>query len=535
MKFSVLPVWLFVCAGLVFDAGSARADDARLKRVQARLNGELRWAGDSAGGAPFVLADADDPNKLIGFEVELADALAKRLGVKARFVQFDWVNLIPGLDQSAFDVVINGLEMTPDRLEQVQFTRPYYVFQQQLVVRVDDNRIQSLEDCRKSSKIGGCVVGTLNGSAAEKMMNAIGDISVKGYDGQSEPYIDLARGRIDAVLLDWPIALYYGSLKKSLKFIESPPDKSYYGAAVRKADQELAAELDRALSEVMASGELRQIYQRWHMWNNLQVELVTPPAALRNPNFVDSLERQEAEGRAMLPPQTGEQPPADAIDIAALTASEESLKTTAYFPVLLSGALMTVLLTFTSFALAMLLGLIICTCRLYGFLPLRWFALGYIEFFRGIPLYLLLFFLYFGLGLPALATAICGFGMNYAAYEAEIYRSAILSVPQGQWDAARALAMPGPLTFRKIIFPQAIRTALAPMTNDFVCLFKDTALVSVIAVRELTKEYQILATSNPTMMNYIELGAMTAALYLIMSVPLGHLSRSLEKRWGAGA
>jgi polar amino acid transport system substrate-binding protein len=181
----------------------------------------------------------------------------------------------------------------------------------------------------------------------------------------------------------------------------------------------------------------------------------------------------------------------------------------------------------------MLIGLIICTCRLYGFFPVRYLALGYIEFFRGIPLYLLLFFMYYGLGVPAVTTAICGFGMNYAAYEAEIYRSAILSIPQGQWDAARALAMSGPLTFRKIIFPQAIRTALAPMTNDFVALFKDTAVVSVIAVRELTKEYQILATSNPTTMNFIELGAVTAALYLIMSIPLGHLSRRLERRWGA--
>jgi polar amino acid transport system substrate-binding protein len=162
-------------------------------------------------------------------------------------------------------------------------------------------------------------------------------------------------------------------------------------------------------------------------------------------------------------------------------------------------------------------------------------ALGYVEFFRGIPLLLVLFFLYFGLAnygvdLPATRTAVLGFGLTYAAYEAEVYRSAIRSVPRGQWEAALALGMSGPQAFRKVIFPQALRTALAPMTNDFVALFKDTSLVSVIAVRELTKEYLILSRSS---LKFVELGLLTAALYLAMSIPLGYLSRWLERRWGA--
>jgi polar amino acid transport system substrate-binding protein len=87
------------------------------------------------------------------------------------------------------------------------------------------------------------------------------------------------------------------------------------------------------------------------------------------------------------------------------------------------------------------------------------------------------------------------------------------------------------LTFRRIILPQAIRVILPPMTNDFIALFKDTSLVSVIALVELTKQYQILAKSS---MRYLEIGLATALLYLVMSVPLGHLARYLEKRWGKG-
>ncbi|HQU41239.1 MAG TPA: ABC transporter permease subunit, partial [Pirellulales bacterium] len=95
-----------------------------------------------------------------------------------------------------------------------------------------------------------------------------------------------------------------------------------------------------------------------------------------------------------------------------------------------------------------------------------------------------------------------------------------------------ALGMSERLTFCRIIFPQAIRTALGPMTNDFVALFKDTSLVSVIAVRELTKEYLILSRSS---LKFVELGLLTALLYLAMSVPLGYLSRYLERRWGRGS
>ena len=114
-----------------------------------------------------------------------------------------------------------------------------------------------------------------------------------------------------------------------------------------------------------------------------------------------------------------------------------------YAPLLLEAAGMTVFLTVCGMSLAVVLALPVCLTRLYGPGPLRVFALVYVEFFRGIPVLLLLFVLYFalphyGIHLGAIATAIVGFGLNYAAYEAEIYRSAILSIPLGQWEAGRA-------------------------------------------------------------------------------------------------
>jgi polar amino acid transport system substrate-binding protein len=225
-----------------------------------------------------------------------------------------------------------------------------------------------------------------------------------------------------------------------------------------------------------------------------------------------------------------------------------------YLPLLLQGAGMTIYITVLGFLLAMALGLPIALTRLYAPAPFRWLATIYVEFFRGIPVLLLVWFLYFGLpavseelyhllyphALPTdlpwtwklapLVAAILGFGLNYAAYEAEIYRAGIGAIPVGQWEAAASLGMSAPLTFRRIILPQAIRIILPPMTNDFIALFKDTSVVSVIAVVELTKQYQTLAKDS---MKYIEMGLVTALLYLVMSVPLGYLSRYLEKRWGS--
>jgi polar amino acid transport system substrate-binding protein len=194
--------------------------------------------------------------------------------------------------------------------------------------------------------------------------------------------------------------------------------------------------------------------------------------------------------------------------------------------------------------LAIVLGLPIAMSRLYGPWPLRAAATVYVEFFRGIPELLLLIFLYYSLpevgqclGLPfslklnAFVVGVLGFGLNYAAYEAEIYRAGIASIPVGQWEAGASLGMWQPRIFRRIILPQAVRVILPPMTNDFVALFKDTSIVSVIAVSELMKQYQTMANDH---LQYVEMGLMTILLYLIMSVPLAQLSRYLERRWGKG-
>ncbi len=464
----------------------------------------LRWAADAEGGAPYIFKDPDNPERNIGFEVDLAQALAQELGREIDFVQYQFGSLVPGLQRGDFEFAMNGLEITPDRARVVRFSHPYYVYTLQLVARAGETRFHSLEQCRA---IGG-VVGTLEDTAAERLLDEL-QVRKSIYDSQVEPYRDLELGRLDAVLLDLPIALYYARQNPKLKFVGPRRAKGYYAIAFRLDDGTLAGQFDAALQRLADGGRLQQIYEKWGLWNEDQPKLFSPQES-------DEILRK-AEGRWGV---------AD------------------YLPLLLRGAWVTIQIAVLSMLLAVALGLPIALMRLSGLWPLQTVATVYVEFFRGIPVLLLLFFLYYGLpalgaqwgleswlNLSAYLAAVLGFGLNYAAYESEIYRAGIGSIPAGQWEAAASLGMSRSLTFRRIILPQAIRVILPPMTNDFIALFKDTSLVSVIALVELTKQYQILAKSS---MRYLEIGLATAILYLVMSVPLGHLARYLEKRWGKG-
>jgi len=218
---------------------------------------------------------------------------------------------------------------------------------------------------------------------------------------------------------------------------------------------------------------------------------------------------------------------------AATRPSRREL-TLQYLPSLFAAALITLALSCLSMALAVTLGVAIATGRVYGGPLTRAVLTGYVELMRGTPVLLQLFVIYYGLAamvrLPAFVAALLGLGLNYAAYESEIYRSALEAVPKGQLEASRILGFSRMQVLRLIRGPQAFRLALAPMTNDFVALLKDSSLVSVLTVVELTKRTQIFAANIGS---WVIPGILCAALYLAMSLPLGHLARRLEMRWKA--
>src|SRR6267154_1008292 len=226
--------------------------------ARIRAQGEVRWGGDLQGGEPYVFRDPRDPEKLVGFEVDLVRALAPSLGVRERFVHNDWSNLVPSLERGDFDLIVNGLEDTQALRRRILLSRPYFAFAEQLVVR-RGSTLRSLE------ALSGHRVGTLASSLAHQILRAHPAIEVVLYGGQEEPYRDLQLGRTDAVLLDSLIAARYGLTKPDLELADPDVARGTYVIAVRRGEADLRDALDAALADLMARGELESIFAKYHL------------------------------------------------------------------------------------------------------------------------------------------------------------------------------------------------------------------------------------------------------------------------------
>lgn len=479
-------VFVFLLASRLLPVSAADTLDA------IRSRGELLWGADAEGGAPYVFPDADQPEKLTGFEYDLADALAAKLGVKARMVQNQWDQLIPALERGNFDIILNGLELTAENQQHIVMSRPYFVYAQQIVTRKSTQGVARLEDLK------GKAVGVLSATVAQRLVEKMGGADRRIYPGNVECFRDLKAERIEAVVLDLPIALYYAKPDAELKFSGDPFAPGYYALGVRKEDVALVAALNQAVVELSADGTIEKICHKYGIWDERQqgIKDYQPEVVARR---------------------------------KSISTLREWPK---YLPLLLRGAVTTVELSVLGMALAVVLGLVIVLLRLYGILPLRWFARAYVEVIRGTPLLIQLFLIYYGLPQIGIKfnpffAGVLGLGLNYAASEAENYRAGIQAIPRGQMEAALALGMSRTQALRRVILPQALRLVIPPVTNDFIAMFKDSSIVSVITMVELTKVYGMLAMST---YDYIGLGLMTAGIYFALSYPASIFAHWLERR-----
>ncbi len=469
----------------------------------------LRWAGDPEGGAPFVEADPEHADKLVGFDVEIAGLVARGLGRTPQFVFVGYTSIDQSVARGDADIGLSGIEDTPSRRAAMASTVPYYAFREVLSVRTADaSRFRTLAD------LAGRRVGTLGGTIAYDILLAAArehKLQPVSYDDDVHPYSDLVLGRLDAVLLDHVVAERRRRVVSPFSIVPDPVATGHYVGVLAPGNTALRAAVDEILRQAMRDGTLEGIFRRWHVWNDDQLSL-----------FARVLAGTPIE------PVTGTRLLTSTAVLSPWDATER------YFPSLVRAAGITILLSCVAMALAVVLGCVIASGRVYGGRLVRALLTGYVELVRGTPLLLQLFVLYYGLAeavrLPAFLAAFLGLALNYAAYESEIYRSALGAVPTGQLEAGRTLGLTELQLLRLVRGPQAFRLALAPMTNDFVALLKDSSLVSVITVVELTKQTQILAANIGS---WVVPGALCAALYLTMSIPLAALARRLERRWKA--
>jgi polar amino acid transport system substrate-binding protein len=503
---SINPVPSVLAAFLALAATTVAAANDGLASMRAA--GVMRWGCDISGGAPFAFPDPSDPDRVIGFEVEIAEDLARRLGVRAERYSADWLALIDGLEAQRCDLLINGFEVTADRARVVAFSSPYFRYAQQLVVRAEDrDRFTSL------AALAGSPIAVLNGSASIESLRTAGvpRSLIVEYDDSLAPFTETLLGRVDACLQESFIARFFAGHDERLALVEQTFDPGEYGVVVRKSDGKLLAEVNAALSAMRADGTLGRILQRWGLWNDAQRELGTE----RGPEV------------AAIPEAIGT-PPTDGLPWSLILWS------------LARAAAMTALLTVVSMPIATFAGLWLAIAILHGPKPLSRLCHGYVLVTRGTPLLVQIFLLYYSLpalgtwlGVPELLTwnkvvvGIVCLAANYAAYEAEIHRAALQAIPRSQWDAAGTLGFTPRQTLRFIVIPQSWRLSLPAIINDLNSLIKDSSLVSMIGVQELLAVALGIGKASfavPSML------VAAAAFYLVLSLLADWFGHSLERR-----
>src|SRR5262245_31513158 len=468
----------------------------------------FRWAGDPEGGAPFVEADPSRPDALVGFDVEIAALMARGLHREPRFINITFTSIDQSIAREDAEIGLSGIEDTPARRATLAVTVPYYEFREVLSVRTADaHNLRGLGDLR------GKTVGTLGGTIAYQILLAAErehGLRAVSYEDDVHPFTDLVIGRVDAVLLDNVLA---ERRQRTIPGVTIQPGTvaiGHYVGILSAANAPLRDAINEILRGAMRDGTLERIFRTWRVWNDDQPTL-----------FAAVLAGEQVA------PVTGV---GTSADVMTTMSGWDAAKR--YFPSLLRASAVTIALSCLSMGLAVVVGVLIATGRVYGGRLARVALTAYVELVRGTPILLQLFVLYYGLAaavrLPAFAAALLGLALNYAAYESEIYRSALEAVPTGQLEAARTLGLTERQVLTLVRGPQAFRLALAPMTNDFVAMLKDSSLVSVLTVLELTKQTQIFATN---LGSWVIPGLMCAALYLAMSLPLSVAARRLEKRW----
>lgn len=480
----------------------------------------IRWGADQEGGGPYIYPRDDDPTQLQGFEVDLAAALGRELARKPEFVQCAWDSMLLQLDRGDIDIALNGYEYTEERAQQYQSSIPYYIYELALAVRDDNTTITSWDSLKQPPGEGRkWQVGVLGGSAADDYVqeNFAETCDAVQYEGSTEAMHLVETGQIDATVQDVPILQFYVDALKHyprLKVIPEYVAPGYYVIYARSADTKLIGEVDTAIKKLFESGELRSIYEKYALWNKTQ----------------DTMPEVWSTWQA-----SAEKP-----------VASKWKRVTDYWPLFWKAAGVTVMLAVLSMPLAVLVGSLAALIRgwntpMLGGAPrhaspisrgLNFLTTLYIEIVRGTPLAFQLFVIYFvlpsfGITISAFWAGVVALAVNYSAYEAEIMRLGLQAIPRGQIEAALALGMPRWLAVRRIILPQAVRIVIPATANDFIALFKDTAVCSVIAVQELSKTYSIAAKSTGL---YLEMALLASALYLAMSYPLSLVAAWVERR-----
>ncbi|MBL1201815.1 MAG: ABC transporter permease subunit [Nostoc sp. GBBB01] len=427
--------------------------------------------------------------ELQGFSIDLMNAVGTAANLKVNFQSLPFDGIIPALQSKTVDAAISSITITEERAKTIAFSRPYFKAGLAIAIRTDNQNITNF-DSLKNKKIA-VQIGTTGATKAK----SIPGVQIRSFDSAPLALQELVNGNVDAVINDAPVTLYAintGNLK-GIKVVQQLLTEEFYGIATAKNSPDLAL-INDGLDKILKNGTYSQIYQKWFK---------AEPPSLPTTSPFENQSNVGVSGRST--------------SISVILQA---------VPTLLQGALVTLQLTILSVVFGLIGGSLIGIIRLSHIAPLRWLARAYVDFFRGTPLLVQIFMIYFGL--PAivqelgstftfdrLVAGVIALSLNSAAYIAEVVRAGIQSIEAGQGEAAQSLGLSPVQTMRYVIFPQAFRRMIPPLGNEFISLLKDTSLVAVIGFEELFRKGQLIVADN---YRAFEIYAGVALIYLCLTL-----------------
>ena len=448
---------------------SVSAADAKLPRtIRVGTEGVYPPFSFHAGG------------KLTGYDVDYMREVGKRLGINVQFVETPWDSMFAGLDAGRIDLVANQVSKNPERTAKYALTTPYVKSTGVIVTKESDDAINALPDL-KGKKSAQSI--TSDWAAVAKK----GGASIVSVEGMDKAAALLQEGRVDAFVNDELAVKYYLAThpESGLKIAGKTDDVSESVFAAKKQDAALTSAISKAEKQMESDGTSQRLYDKYFK------------------------QKPKAESWT---------------DVVRSNLG----------PMLSATVKVTIPLTIVTFVAGLILALAVALARLSSNRILTWVARAFTSIFRGTPLLVQLFIIFFGL--PQLGikfnswvAAAIALSLNVAAYAGEIIRSAILSVPKGQWEAAETIGMSRATTLKRIVLPQALRVAVPPLSNTLISLVKDTSLASMIGVTEMFRQAQIAAAPSG---DFLELYVVAALIYWILCLLLSVIQTRMEDRLG---
>lgn len=446
--------------------------------AQATPDGPPLRVGLTGVYPPFNYIDPG--GELAGFDVEVAEALCARIGRPCAFEVLQWDGILSALLAKRIDVVVGSMAITPERERQVRFTRPYYESGAQLFVRPGVGAVET-----PGFRIG-VTLGTTYGQVARERFP---QARIHTYKGDTAALQDLQAGRLDGLITDRLVGLHLnerygaGMLPRGAPLFEE-----LLAIPVHPEEEELLRALDEALAELRGSEAYEALYAKYF----------------------------GAGGEAPTVPE-----------------GEGAFTWSGSIRLLLAALWKTIEVSAAGILLGVVLAVLLATLLLTLPRPLARPVAFYVDFIRSTPFLIQLFTLYFGLpavglDLGAWSSAAIAIGIHSSAYLSEIVKVAYQSIPEGQRSAARSLGLTRREELAHVIWPQMLPHLTAPSLNTLVATIKDSAIVSVISVHELTMQAQQLISIS---FRPMELYLLAACLYFLITYPLLFAGRRLERRY----